>query len=60
MEPLFPAVLKQSIGYQTDNNISGFSSEWNYFCIYKAKFDQIPAGRKAGTQTVFLFVGLFK
>lgn len=42
------------------NNISGFSSEWNYFCICKAKFDQIPTGREAGTQTVLLFVGLFK
>lgn len=55
MEPLFPAVLKQSIGYHRHNNISGFSSEWNYFCICKAKFDQIPTGREAGTQTLFFF-----
>lgn len=52
MEPLFPAALNQSFGYHTHNNVSGFSSEWNYFCICKAKFDQIPIGRKTGTQTL--------
>lgn len=55
MELLFPAVLKQSLGYHTHNNISGFFSEWNYFCICKAKFDQIPTGRETGTQTVQFF-----
>jgi len=41
--------------YHAHNNISGFSSEWNYFCICKAKFDQIPTGREAGTQSLLFF-----
>lgn len=54
-EHLFPAVLKQSTGYHTHNSISGFSSEWNYFFIGKAKLDQVPTGREAGMQIVFFF-----
>lgn len=55
-EPLLPAVLKQCISYHRHKNISALSSEWNYFCICKGKFDQIPKGREADTQTIFFLI----